>query len=217
MKIKISPSILSADFGRLNEDIKTVEEHSDYIHVDVMDGHFVPNLTFGAPVVRCIKSELPLDVHLMIENPEKYIDDFAKAGADVLTVHFEAVDDLHGLLAKIKEHGMRAGVSIKPGTEVEVLEEYLDELDWVLIMSVEPGFGGQGFIKESVPKIAWLREKASELDIAVDGGINDETARLCEEAGANVLIAGSYIFKSDDRKKAINLLKGVQGEGYDGA
>lgn len=217
MRIKISPSILSADFGRLNEDIKTIEEHSDYIHVDVMDGHFVPNLSFGAPVMKDINSKLPLDVHLMIENPENYIDDFAKAGADILTVHFEAVDDLHDLLAKIKDLGMRAGVSIKPDTEVEVLEEYLNELDWVLVMSVEPGFGGQGFISESVPKIKWLREHAAELDIAVDGGINDETARLCEEAGANILIAGSYIFKSDDRREAIDLLRGVQGEGYDGA
>ncbi len=217
MKIKISPSILSADFGRLNEDIKTIEEHSDYIHVDVMDGHFVPNLSFGAPVMKDIDSKLPLDVHLMIENPENYIDDFAKAGADILTVHFEATDDLHGLLAKIKDLGMRAGVSIKPGTEVEVLEEYLDELDWVLIMSVEPGFGGQGFISGAVDKIKWLREHAPELDIAVDGGVNDKTARLCEEAGANVLIAGSYIFKSDDRREAIDLLRGVQGEGYDGA
>lgn len=215
MDIKISPSILSADFGRLNEDIKTIEEHSDYIHIDVMDGHFVPNLSFGAPVARCIKSKLPLDVHLMIENPEKYIDDFAKAGADVLTVHFEAVDDLHGLLKQIKEKGMKAGVSIKPGTEVEVLEEYLEELDWILVMSVEPGFGGQGFIEGALDKIKWLREKAPTLDIAVDGGINDETARLCEEAGANVLIAGSYIFKADNRKEAIDLLRGDKG--YDGA
>lgn len=217
MDIKISPSILSADFGRLNDDIKTVEDHADYIHVDVMDGHFVPNLTFGAPVVEWIKSKLPLDVHLMIENPEKFIDDFAKAGANILTVHYEAVEDLHGLLAKIKENGMRAGVSIKPGTEVEVLKDYLDELDWVLIMSVEPGFGGQGFIEGALDKIKWLRENAPALDIAVDGGINDETARLCEEAGANVLIAGSYIFKSDDRKEAIDLLRGVRGSGYEGA
>ena len=215
MDIKISPSILSADFGRLNEDIKTIEEHSDYIHIDVMDGHFVPNLTFGAPVMRYIKSKLPLDVHLMIENPEKYIDDFAKAGADILTVHFEATEDLHGLLKQIKEKGMKAGVSIKPGTGVEVLEEYLEELDWVLVMSVEPGVGGQGFIEGALDKIKWLREKAPQLDIAVDGGINDETARLCEEAGANVLIAGSYIFKADNRQKAISLLRG--DEGYDGA
>lgn len=217
MEIKISPSILSADFGRLNEDIKTVEQHSDYIHVDVMDGHFVPNLTFGAPVVRCIKSNLPLDVHLMIENPENFIEDFAKAGAKVLTVHFEAAHDLHGLIVKIKEKGMKAGVSIKPGTQVEVLKDYLNEIDWVLVMSVEPGFGGQGFINGALDKIKWLRKNAPELDIAVDGGINDETARLCEEAGANVLIAGSYIFKADDRKEAIDLLRGVRGTGYEGA
>lgn len=215
MDIKISPSILSADFGRLNDDIKTVEEHADYIHVDVMDGHFVPNLTFGAPVVRCIKSKLPLDVHLMISNPQDFIEDFAKAGAKVLTVHFEAAPDLHGLLEKIKGNGMRAGVSIKPGTDVKILEEYLDELDWVLIMSVEPGFGGQGFIDTAIDKIKWLRKKAPELDIAVDGGINDETGRKCALAGANVLIAGSYIFGAEDRREAIDLLKGT--EGYDGA
>ncbi len=215
MDIKVSPSILSADFGRLNDDIKTVEEHADYIHVDVMDGHFVPNLTFGAPVVRCIKSKLPLDVHLMISNPGDFIEDFAEAGANVLSVHFEAADDLYGLLAKIKDNGMRAGVSIKPGTDVKVLEEYLEELDWVLVMSVEPGFGGQGFIPNVLDKIKWLREKAPELDIAVDGGINHETGKKCTLAGANILIAGSYIFKAHDRREAIDLLKWT--EGYDGA
>jgi len=158
---------------------------------------------------------LPLDVHLMIANPEIYIEDFAKAGADVLTIHFETVDDLHEILAKIKENGMRAGVSIKPGTEVKILEEYLDELDWVLIMSVEPGFGGQGFMDSAIDKIKWLRERAPELDIAVDGGINDETGQQCAAAGANVLIAGSYIFGAEDRREAIDLLKGT--EGYDGA
>jgi ribulose-phosphate 3-epimerase len=215
MDILVSPSILSADFGRLNDEIKTVEEHADYIHVDVMDGHFVPNLTFGAAVVRCIKTRLPLDVHLMISNPRDFIEDFAKAGANVLTVHFEAVDDLHDLLAKIKDNGMRAGVSIKPDTDVQVLEEYIDELDWVLIMGVEPGFGGQEFKESAVDKIKWLRQKAPELDIAVDGGINDETGRKCTLAGANILIAGSYIFKAEDRREAIDLLKGT--EGYDGA
>jgi ribulose-phosphate 3-epimerase len=217
MDIKISPSILSADFGRLNDDIKTIEEHSDYIHVDVMDGHFVPNLTFGAPVVKCIKSKLPLDVHLMISNPENFIEDFINAGASVLTVHYEAAKDLHAVLAKIRSNAVKAGVSIKPDTKVEVLEEYLDELDWVLIMSVEPGFGGQGFMDSALEKIKWLRERAPELDIAVDGGINDETARKCELAGANVLIAGSYIFGADNRRQAIDLLRGTQGEGYEGA
>ncbi|MFC1810409.1 ribulose-phosphate 3-epimerase [Patescibacteria group bacterium] len=215
MDTKISPSILSADFGRLNDDIKTVEQHSDYIHVDVMDGHFVPNLTFGAPVVRHIKSKLPLDVHLMISNPGDFIEDYAKAGADVLTVHYEAADDLHELLAKIKENGMRAGVSLKPRTEAEALENYLDEVDWVLLMSVEPGFGGQVFMPNVLDKIKWIRERAPELDIAVDGGINDETGRKCIEAGANILIAGSYIFKAENREEAIDLLRGT--EGYDGA
>jgi ribulose-phosphate 3-epimerase len=208
MKIKVAPSILSADFGRLNEDIATVDDYCDYIHVDVMDGHFVPNLTFGAPVTKYIKSSKPLDVHLMIENPENYIEDFAKAGSDILTVHYEAAHDLDGTLAKIKEHGMKAGASIKPATPVEVLEPYLKDLDWVLIMSVEPGFGGQSFMPNALEKIKWLREKAPDLDIAVDGGINDKTGKECASAGANILIAGSYIFKAEDRKKAIESLKG---------
>ncbi len=207
MKTKVAPSILSADFGKLNEDIATIDDHSDYIHVDVMDGHFVPNLTFGAPVAKYIKSKNPLDVHLMIENPGNYIEDFAKAGADVLTVHYEAAHDLDGTLAKIREHGMKAGVSIKPATPVEVLEPYLKDLDWVLVMSVEPGFGGQSFMPNALEKISWLREKAPDLDIAVDGGINDKTGKQCVDAGANILIAGSYIFKAEDRVEAIESLK----------
>jgi ribulose-phosphate 3-epimerase len=207
MEVQIAPSILSADFGRLNEDIATIDDHVDYIHVDVMDGHFVPNLTFGAPVVKFIKSKNPLDVHLMIENPENYIEDFAKAGSDILTVHYEVCDDLPAVIRQIKSNGMKAGVSIKPGTDVEVLEKILPELDWVLIMSVEPGFGGQSFMPNALQKIKWLREKAPQLDIAVDGGINAETGLQCKEAGANVLIAGSYIFKSDDRVAAINSLR----------
>lgn len=217
MDIKISPSILSADFGRLNDDIKTVEEHADYIHLDVMDGHFVPNLTFGAPVVRCIKSKLPLDIHLMIENPENFIENFIDAGAGIVTFHYEAAKDIHGLLTKIKSNAVKAGISIKPGTDVKVLEEYLDELDWVLIMSVEPGYGGQKFMDKALDKIKWLRERSPKLNIAVDGGINDETARKCEIAGANVLIAGSYIFGAENRKEAIDLLRGTQGQGYEGA
>ncbi|MFC1655474.1 ribulose-phosphate 3-epimerase [Patescibacteria group bacterium] len=208
MEIKVAPSILSADFGRLNEDIATVDEYCDYIHVDVMDGHFVPNLTFGAPVAKYIKSKKPLDVHLMIENPEKYIEDFAKAGTDVLTVHYEAAHDLDGTLAEIKKHGMKAGASIKPATPVEVLDPYLKDLDWVLIMSVEPGFGGQSFMPNALGKISWLREQAPGLDIAVDGGITDKTGKECVDAGANILIAGSYIFKADDRIAAIKSLKG---------
>lgn len=207
MEVQIAPSILSADFGRLNEDIATIDDHVDYIHVDVMDGHFVPNLTFGAPVVKFIKSKNPLDVHLMIENPENYIEDFAKAGSDILTVHYEVCADLPAVIAQIKSAGMKAGVSIKPGTEVEVLEEILPELDWVLIMSVEPGFGGQSFMPNALQKIKWLREKAPQLDIAVDGGINSEIAIQVKEAGANILIAGSYIFKAEDRITAISSLR----------
>ncbi len=208
MKIKIAPSILSADFGKLNEDISTVEDYVDYIHVDVMDGHFVPNLTFGAPVVKCIKSKKPLDVHLMIENPLEYVDDFAKAGAEILSFHYEAVKNPINIIKAIKDNGMRPGISVKPGTDIQVLEEVLPELDWVLVMSVEPGFGGQSFMPLALEKIKWLREKAPNIDIAVDGGITDETGKLCREAGANVLVAGSYIFKAKDRKAVIESLKG---------
>ncbi|MBU1152282.1 ribulose-phosphate 3-epimerase [Patescibacteria group bacterium] len=207
MEIKIAPSILSADFGRLNEDIASVEEAVDLIHVDVMDGHFVPNITIGAPVVRCIKSSRPLDVHLMIAQPEKYLEDFAKAGADILTVHSEAVDDLRGVLGRIKELGMKASVSIKPKTDVSTIYEYLDLLDMVLVMTVEPGFGGQSFMEDMMPKVRDLRARKPEMDIEVDGGVSDKTAPIVKEAGANVLVAGSFIFGAEDRAEAIRLLR----------
>ncbi|MBU1992896.1 MAG: ribulose-phosphate 3-epimerase [Patescibacteria group bacterium] len=206
-KVQIAPSILSADFGRLNEDIKTIEPYVDLIHVDVMDGHFVPNLTCGAPVVAWIKSELPLDVHLMIENPEKYLEDFARAGSAMITVHSEACDDLSGTIDKIHELGCKAGVSIKPKTPVSDIDSVLEKLDLVLVMSVEPGFGGQGFMSESIPKIKELREKRPEMDISVDGGINAETGKLVKDAGANILVAGSYIFRAKDRQAAIESLR----------
>jgi len=205
--IQIAPSILSADFGRLNEDIASVEPHCDLIHVDVMDGHFVPNLTFGAPVVAWIKSKLPLDVHLMIESPEKYLEDFAKAGSEMITVHAEACENLDEIIDKIHELGCKAGVSIKPATPVQEIESVLDKLDLVLVMSVEPGFGGQGFIHEVVPKISKIRELKPDLDISVDGGINDETAKIVKDAGANILVAGSYIFKAPDREMACKSLR----------
>jgi ribulose-phosphate 3-epimerase len=167
----------------------------------------VPNITIGACVVWGIKTSLPLDVHLMIDNPEKYLLDFADAGAKILTVHYEACKNLKSVLKKIKELGMKAGISIKPKTNVEVLKPYLDLVDWVLVMSVEPGFGGQSFMENSLEKIKWLRKSAPKLDIAVDGGINDKTAKECVKAGANVLVAGSYIFKSRNRKSAIISLK----------
>ena len=207
MKIKIAPSILSADFGSLNEDIKTVQPFVDLLHVDVMDGHFVPNLTFGAPVIRCIKTTLPLSCHLMIENPEKYLEDFVKAGAATITFHAETVSDMSVLIKKIHALGVRAGVSVNPETDVKVIENVLNEVDEVLVMSVHPGFGGQKFIETALEKIKWLREKRSDLDIAVDGGIDDLTAPKVLQAGANILVSGSYIFKAADREAAINKLR----------
>lgn len=216
MELKIAPSILSADFGRLNEEIASVEKFSDIIHVDVMDGHFVPNITIGAPVVKSLKTKLPLDVHLMIENPGKFIPSFAQAikdsGADVsgsrIVVHVEASSDLRGLLGAIRELGLKAGVSVKPKTDVSEIEEYLDMIDYVLIMTVEPGFGGQKFMNDMVLKIKKLRGLGFKGDIGVDGGINEETGRICKEAGANVLIAGSYIFGAKDRGEMVNGLRG---------
>ena len=207
MKLKIAPSILSADFGRLNEEIATIEKYADMIHVDVMDGHFVPNITIGAPVVKWIKTKLPLNCHLMIENPERFLKDFADAGADTIVVHQEVCPHLSRVLQQIKDLGCKAGVSINPATPVEMLEEVIDEVDEVLIMSVNPGFGGQEFIESSLGKIAAVREMAPEVDLAVDGGINADTGRLCVEAGANILVAGSYIFGAKNRKKAIESLR----------
>ena len=187
--IYISPSILSADFANLERDIKLVENNgADWIHVDVMDGHFVPNITIGVPVVASIRkvTKLPLDVHLMIENPEKYVEAFAKAGANILTFHYEC------------------GLSIKPKTSPEVILPYLNDLDLVLVMTVEPGFGGQKFMQDCAEKISVIKANAPEnVVIQVDGGINAETARICTSYGANSLVAGSYIYKSADVKSAI--------------
>jgi ribulose-phosphate 3-epimerase len=208
MRIKVAPSILSADFGSLNEDIATVDEYADMIHVDVMDGHFVPNITIGAPVVKCIKSKLPLDVHLMIENPEKFVEDFADAGASRIVVHAEACSDLAGVVGQIKDLGVEAGVSLKPGTGVSVVKDLLNELDEVLVMTVEPGFGGQSFMEDMVPKIRELRNLGFKGGIAVDGGINGETCKVCISAGANMMCAGSYIFKAQNKAEAIESLRG---------
>jgi len=208
--LKIAPSILSADFGRLNEEIASIADFSDWCHIDVMDGHFVPNLTFGAPVVKCIDTPLVKDCHLMIENPESFIEEYAKAGADMITIHAEAVNDLPAIIAQIKALGCKAGVSIKPGTEVSAIESVLPELDVVLIMSVEPGFGGQGFMENCIPKIEQIRAGYPELDICVDGGINAETAKRVVAAGANALVAGSFIFGADDRIEAIKELRSAK-------
>jgi len=202
MKLKIAPSILAADFGKLNDEIATVEKYVDLLHVDVMDGHFVPNITLGPPVVRKIKTELPLDCHLMIKHPEKYIEDFVKAGAASITVHQEACTHLHKIIQQIHSHKIKAAVAINPATPIEMIEEVLDDVDMVLVMSVNPGFGGQKFIDTALGKIMALRELAPNLDIQVDGGINAETAKMCVDAGANILVAGSYIFGAKDRKKS---------------
>ncbi len=212
-KIIISPSILSADFANLERDIKKVENAgADWIHVDVMDGHFVPNITIGAPVVKSLRpvTNLTLDVHLMIENPEKYIEDFIKAGADIITFHYEAVlpENISDLITRIKEKGVKAGLSIKPKTSPEDILKYLPELDMLLVMTVEPGFGGQKFMQDCAEKIKTIKKHAPEnLIIQVDGGINNKTAKICTNYGATSLVAGNYIYKSDDIKQAIKSLK----------
>jgi len=214
--LKIAPSILSADFARLGEEIKEVDQHgADLIHIDVMDGKFVPNITIGPLIVDAIRphTKLPLDVHLMIEQPERYIADFAKAGADIITVHQEACVHLHRTIHLIKEHGVKAGVALNPATPLETLQHVLEDLDMVLIMTVNPGFGGQQFIPGMLNKISSLREQLNSfgyqhIDIEVDGGINAHTAKLVAEAGANVLVAGSAVFGQQDRAEAIRLIKG---------
>ncbi len=210
--IIISPSILSADFANLERDIKTVEKYgADWLHVDVMDGHFVPNITIGVPVVKSLKavSSIPLDVHLMIENPEKYIEPFAKAGADILTFHYEAAKDkVETIVNLIKSFNIKAGLSIKPKTSPDEILDYLPQIDMLLVMTVEPGFGGQKFMPECAEKIPVIKKYAPEnMIIQVDGGINAETARVCTQYGANSLVAGNYIYKAADIKSAIESLR----------
>lgn len=214
MKIKIAPSILSADFGKLNEEIATIEPYSHMLHVDVMDGHFVPNITFGPPLVRCLKTNLPLDLHLMIEDPQKYIEPFVKAADEAgcsgeklnITVHQEACDNLEAVIDQIKTFGVKAAVSINPNTPLQTITRVLDTIDLVLIMSVHPGFGGQKFINSVLQKIEELRTMKPNMDIQIDGGINAETAKLAVKAGANILVAGSYIFGAENRRSAIESL-----------
>ncbi|MFC4184645.1 ribulose-phosphate 3-epimerase [Saccharococcus thermophilus] len=213
--IKIAPSILSANFAFLGEEIRDVEQGgADYIHVDVMDGHFVPNITIGPLIVEAIRpvTNLPLDVHLMIEQPDRYIPAFAKAGADFLSVHVEACPHLHRTIHLIKENGVKAGVVLNPHTPVEMIQHIIEDVDVVLLMTVNPGFGGQKFIPSVLPKIRqvaqFVKERNLSVEIEVDGGINAETARLCVEAGANVLVAGSAIYNKRDRAAAIRALRG---------
>ncbi|KMJ58595.1 ribulose-phosphate 3-epimerase [Bacillus sp. LL01] len=212
--IKIAPSILSADFAKLGKDILDVEQGgADYIHIDVMDGHFVPNITIGPLIVEAVRpiTKLPLDVHLMIENPDAYIADFAKAGADIISVHVETCRHLHRTIQHIKSQGVKAGVVINPATPVESIIPILNDVDLVLLMTVNPGFGGQAFIHDVLPKIeqvaSLVKERGLSIDIEVDGGVNPETAKLCVEAGANVLVAGSAIYNKEDRKQAIESIR----------
>ena len=213
--IKIAPSILSADFANLQKDIQDVEQGgADYIHIDVMDGHFVPNITIGPLVVEAIRpiTKLPLDVHLMIDNPDMYIPAFAKAGADIISVHVEASRHLHRTIQLIKSEGVKAGVVINPATPVESIVPILNNVDLVLLMTVNPGFGGQAFIEEVLPKIKEVRslitERGLSVEVEVDGGVNPETAARCVKAGADVLVAGSAIYQQTDRKKAITSIRG---------
>lgn len=208
-KILVAPSLLSADFANLKKDVKRVEEAgADWLHIDVMDGHFVPNITIGPVVIKAIKKDakVPLDVHLMIADPERYIVPFIRAGSDIITFHAEAVRDISAVISLIKTNGKKVGISIKPNTDVSLITDYLKDVDLVLVMSVEPGFGGQDFMDIALLKIKELR-RIYKGDISVDGGINEENAVLVKEAGANILVAGSYIFNAKDAKDAIRRLK----------
>lgn len=203
--IKISPSILSADFSNIREDIKKVEQAGvDLLHIDVMDGCFVPNITFGQAVVKDFRkiTEIPFDVHLMIDKPERYIEDFVDAGADIITIHYESTLHVHRVLQMIKSHGVKAGLALNPATPIESVKHLLDMVDMVLIMTVNPGFGGQQFIGAMKDKIKVLRhmidESGYEIDIQVDGGIKEANIKEVYECGANVFVAGSAVFKSDD-------------------
>ena len=215
-KIQISPSILSADFSQLGNEIKRLEDAgADMIHVDVMDGHFVPNLTIGPPVIEALKkkTKIPFDVHLMISPVHKYIEAYSKAGADIITIHPEATEDLKTSILKIKELKKKVGVSLNPETNIDIILKFLDQIDLVLIMSVNPGFGGQKFIPEVLTKVKELKkiqeEKKLNFDIEIDGGINFENHKKAIDAGANILVSGTTIFKSNngDIKKNIELLK----------
>ena len=219
--MKISPSILSSDYGKIAEELKDMENcGADYMHIDVMDGHFVPNLTLGAPVIKCIRkaTKVPFDVHLMISDPLKYIDDFCDAGADIITFHTECDSPIDETIEKILSRGVKASLTVKPNTPAEDIFPYLDKLSMVLVMTVEPGFGGQSFMEDMMKKVSLLRNEIEKrglnCEIEVDGGINEKTIATAAAAGADVFVSGNAIFSSADRKATIEKFKAIAEENF---